>query len=261
MEQVGKIGDTVNNLQGESIGQILHIAAKARRHEINRAVYSALSGRVASGPFEGMILPDQSSWLDGDIAPKLLGFYEAELHTLMMQVVQSNYSIVVNVGCADGYYAVGLARLMPYAKVYAYDISEESQKVCRAAARKNGVAERISVGGCCDADTLSAVVPASAPAFVMLDCEGAEKDLLDPDRTPVLRTCDFVAECHDFYDRDISPAILRRFEESHHVTVISEGPRNPNSMPILNGLSSLDRWLTVCEFRPETMHWLVGLRK
>jgi len=245
----------------EALGQILQLAAKARRREINQAIYSAVDGRVIAGPFTGMVLPDLSSWLDGDIAPKLLGFYEAELHDLMRKVAATEYSVVVNVGCAEGYYAVGLARLMPRTQIRAYDISEEAQQVCRDAALRNGVADRVVVGGRCDADMLNAVLSSTGQAFVLLDCEGAETDLLDLDKAPALRTCDFAVECHDFYDRGLTPTIAGRFESSHHLLLIHEGPRDPNSIPMLNQLSSLDRWLTVCEFRPETMHWLVGMRK
>ena len=255
------IGHALQHSHGDAIGQILHLAAKARRREINHGVYQALHGRVTAGPFEGMLLPDQTSWLDGDIAPKLLGVYEAELHPLVTQVVAADYPIVVNVGCAEGFYAIGLARLMSHTKVYAFDVNVDAQRVCREAAIRNGVADRVIVSGRCDAAAIETILPNATVAFLFLDCEGGEKDLLDPVTAPALKHCDFAVECHDFYDRDISPAIVGRFEATHTISVIHEGPRDPNTVPMLRSLDSLDRWLTVCEFRPETMHWLVGTRK
>lgn len=245
----------------DSIARILDLAAKARRQELNQAIHAATKGRVSAGPFEGMVLPDRKAWLDGDIAPKLLGFYEAELHALWRQVASTHYSLVINVGCAEGYYAIGLARLMPGATVCAFDTSKESQLICHEAATRNGVADRVVVGGRCDCAVLQRLLRPELPAFLILDCEGAEKELLDPEKVPALRGCDFVAECHDFYDREITATLLRRFSLTHELTVIREGPRDPNAIPLLNSLNSLDRWLTVCEFRPETMGWLAGMRK
>lgn len=246
---------------GDSLAQILNLAAKARRQEIDQAVYVATQGRVVAGPFQGMLLPDRKAWLDGDIAPKVLGYYEAELHNLIRHVASASYSLVINIGCAEGYYAIGLARLMPGATIRAFDSSEAAQQICREAAARNGVADRVVVDGKCDGELLDRILRPGVTAFLLLDCEGAEKELLDPDKVPSLRGCDFVVECHDFYDREIKSTILRRFALTHQLTVIREGGRDPNAVPMLTSLSSLDRWLTVCEFRPETMEWIVGIRK
>ena len=43
--------------------------------------------RVASGPFAGMTLLADVCWGDGDMAPKLLGVYEAELHPVIAKAI------------------------------------------------------------------------------------------------------------------------------------------------------------------------------
>ena len=50
-------------------------------------------------------------------------------------------------GCAEGYYAVGMARLAPEITVYAYDIEERARIACADLAQRNGVADRVIVGG------------------------------------------------------------------------------------------------------------------
>jgi len=42
---------------------------------------------------------------------KLLGFYEQPLQPYIEQVIQTGYPTIINIGCAEGYYAVGLAHL------------------------------------------------------------------------------------------------------------------------------------------------------
>jgi hypothetical protein len=55
------------------------------------------------------------------------------------------------------------------------------------------------------------------------------------------------------------PPVAIRSDAS--LTAHSRGASQSNVHPFLHSLSSLDRWFAVCEFRPETMHWLVGMRR
>ncbi len=66
---------------------------------------------VQGGPFAGMAYLHRS--LDGPLPPRLLGCYEAELHGALERILGTRYDTVVDIGCAEGYYAVGLALKMP----------------------------------------------------------------------------------------------------------------------------------------------------
>ena len=81
-----------------------------RRAEITNVLFNTQKGNVLSGPFAGMAMLPESSWGDGDLAPKLLGCYEAELHPAIAKAISRKPKNIVNIGCAEGYYAVGMAR-------------------------------------------------------------------------------------------------------------------------------------------------------
>jgi hypothetical protein len=251
----------LNDLHSRALAQILETAIKCRRGEINSAIYQHLGGIVYSGPFAGMALPSTVAWLDGDISPKLLGSYESELHALVSAAAGQPYQLLLNIGCAEGYYAIGFARLMPQTRIFAFDADENAQRICREAAMMNGVGNRVSIHGQCDAATLNAALAEEDRPFLWMDCEGAEMHLLSPAAVPRVSHCDFVVECHDMMDRSITATLQSRFAATHDLRIIEEGPRNPNAHPFLRTLGSLDRWLSICEFRPETMHWLVGMRR
>ncbi|MDP6095842.1 MAG: hypothetical protein QGG67_07640 [Gammaproteobacteria bacterium] len=69
---------------------------------------------------------------EGCFIPKLLGCYEQELHHVANSIAETGYKNVVNIGCAEGYYAVGLTRLLPEEiKTYAYDINPEARRICK----------------------------------------------------------------------------------------------------------------------------------
>jgi hypothetical protein len=38
--------------------------------------------------------------------------------------------VIINVGCAEGYCAVGMARLLPPGRIYAFDINPQAQDIC-----------------------------------------------------------------------------------------------------------------------------------
>ena len=236
--------------------RLFRMAARARRTELLAGLEAQLGGKIQSGPFAGMMLPDASSWGDGDRVTKLLGLYECNLHPLVERAVARRPRMVINVGCAEGHFAIGLARLLPEAKVYAFDLDPAAVRVCRQAALDNGVGDRVGVAGECSTQILDRLLTADAQALVFMDCEGAEAMLLDPAKAPGLAAADILVECHDFVDRSITATLRQRFGDTHGIETVAQGARDPHSVPQLASWQELDRWLMVDEGRPEVMHWL-----
>ena len=239
-----------------ALNQILLHAAIERRAEINEEILRVAGPIVATGPFKGARLQIDTSWGEGDFTPKILGCYEQELHAAIEKAIARRPARVINVGCAEGYYAVGLARRLPEARVIAFDIDAKAQAICLKAAAENGVADRLSAEGACTPERLRALVAERGRTLVVMDCEGAELNLLDDATVAALANADLIVECHDFIDRAITATLTRRLGRSHILETVAEGARDPNRFTQLRTLGSLDRWLAVCEFRPEHMHWL-----
>ncbi|MER2268927.1 hypothetical protein [Methylobacterium oxalidis] len=185
-----------------------------------------------------------------------MGVYELELHSVIEKVQQQPVDIIINIGCAEGYYAIGAAKAFPTAKVFAFDLAESSQKVCALCARENGVEDRVKIGGLCTPEILHKLLEEANYGFVIVDIEGAEKTLLDIEKAPTLSKAHILVECHDFSDHSITPTLTKDFSYSHAIDRISEGARDPNLFNFCRGLNSLDRWIVMCEFRAMTMHWL-----
>ena len=241
-----------------ALHQILMHAAQERRAEINEEILRVAGPVVATGPFKGARLPVDSSWGEGDFTPKILGCYEEELHGAVERAIARKPVRVVNIGCAEGYYAVGLARRLPDAHVYAFDLDPKAQDICRRTAAENGVAGQVTVEGACTSDRLRALAAGVGRTLVVMDCEGGELGLLDEPTVAALAATDVIVECHDFINRAITPTLTRRLTATHMVETVREGARDPNRFAELRALGSLDRWLAVCEFRPEHMTWLAG---
>jgi hypothetical protein len=232
------------------------MAANARCKELALELRSQLGTAVSSGLFEGMILPDESSWGDSDFIAKKLGTYEFEIRKSLRKAVERTPAIVINVGCAEGYYAIGLARLLPNAMVYAFDIDAHACEICSRAAAENGVADRIVIDGLCTTERLAKVTERPGPILIVMDCEGAERELLDPAKVPGLAHSDIIVETHDCPGPDIAETLENRFHVSHDVQRIDQGGRNPNEIKDLARFHELDRWIMINENRSTVMTWL-----
>lgn len=235
--------------------RLAHLAARARRAEIDAELSQRLGDVVRYGPFAGMRLVDRRAWGEGDRAGVLLGLYEANLHEPIRRAVERRPELVVNIGCADGTYAIGLARLLPHSKVYAFDIDADAGEVCMTAAKLNGVADRIIFSTSCTPNTLQELL-AGNRGLIFSDCEGAEAEILDPSSVPALSSTDMIIECHRVGSVDTAAALMNDFDATHHVIAFGEGSRNPHDLDELKDMTEYERWLVAHEGRPEAMTWI-----
>jgi hypothetical protein len=226
---------------------------RKRLARLESIVINTTGNVVSGGPFFGLRLPHENFW--GQHASKLLGLYEQELHETLESVIASQPDSVTNVGCAEGYYALGLSLRLPNCPTYAFDRDERAQTICKSGVELNSLTAHTFVNGCCTHANLVALVQSSEKPFLLIDCEGCERELLLGSDYP-FKHARILVECHDFLDRDITRDIVAKFSKSHIVTTIKQAGRNPHAVPALTGWAEDDMWRIVSELRPETMHWL-----
>src|SRR4051812_42950342 len=94
-------------------GALNTLRLQTRRRRLLRRVLRAQGQHgpdpvVLNGPFKDMrfVCLGTSS---GEL-PMVLGSFEAELHDHLERFLARAPRVVVNIGCAEGYYAVGIAR-------------------------------------------------------------------------------------------------------------------------------------------------------
>jgi len=216
-----------------------------------KAVEQAIIGRygmiVNGGPFQGMrYLPESGG---SALAPKLVGSYEAEISAMIEEYCTHDRAVtVVDVGCDEGYYAVGMAFRLPLARVYAFDINPQAQSDCRKMAVLNNVQDRVFIEGECTAARLEQLL--HPEDLLICDCEGCEVFLLDPAKTPALKQVRMIVELHDseYLDRNITPTLVARFQATHTIQLVTAQPRQPD-WPAIQFLSAAERQIAVDERR------------
>ena len=244
---------------------VAHKEFLAKQDRIITKLYGNQAIEVRAGFFAGLryVNLKLKKSVPSALLPKLIGSYEDELTPVWNEVLKTDYDIIIDIGCAEGIYAIGFALKYPRAIVYAFDINENARQLCAEMARINGVEDRVVVGTEYHATSLQQLrTKASHRILIISDCEGAEFDLIDPVKEPLLLQCDLVVECHDFIKRGISDVILRRFEKSHHVKITqSNNSKDVSRYPLIKELEEQEKRLAVSEFRPEVMNWIHLLRK
>ena len=164
------------------MNELLKLLGRWRSSLLANTYIAHQGPRVFQGPFLGMEYV--ASATSGALMPRLLGTYESELYPYILQFAQAGLDEIIVLGCAEGYYAVGLARLIPRAVVYAYDIDPAARSACQNVAAANDVQDRVFVGG--EFRPQDFETHAGRRTLIVADVEGAEDDILQPALSPSL---------------------------------------------------------------------------
>jgi hypothetical protein len=242
------------------ISQILRAIVPARMRpaqHLARLAWRRNNGRVATGPFRGLRYALEA--IGSALVPKLLGIYERELHPAIERAIAEQYELIIDVGAAEGYYAVGMAVRCPGTPVVAFEVDPRGQAATRRTAELNGVGEYLSVRGRCAPSDLVSILDGRR-ALIICDCEGDEQHLLDPVAIPALAAAAILVEVHDFVVPGVGNTLEARFAATHNLERIWQTDRAVTDFPYSDWYSRLlpRRYLEwgVSEQRPERMSWL-----
>jgi hypothetical protein len=224
---------------------------------LTNLVRNRTGGVVRQGPFKGMRYVANS--VGSAYLPKLLGIYERELAPRIEQICAAKPALIVDVGAAEGYYAVGLALRNPQARMIAFETEENGRVALKQMARLNGV-PRLEIRGKCEPNDLQTALAGNAAVVVVCDVEGYEDKLLDLTSVSALRQASILVETHEFVVPGITENLKCRFDRTHTVEQIWDEPRSRDEFPWRTLATALlpERYLdwAVSEWRPVRMAWL-----
>lgn len=245
--------------QRAALNEGLRLLGKWRSILIANTLLEHHGTTVMQGPLRGLDFLSTSS--EGCHVAKILGCYEQPLQPFIERALARQYDTVINVGCAEGYYAVGMAKRMPQTVVHAFDLDVAAQAKCAELAEKNSVRDRVVVGGEFLPSELARYT--NQNVLLMCDIEGAELELLNPSKWPALREMDLIVESHECLHGGITAELIERFDSSHRVSLIEDdGQRSLEEAPewFMN-LAHLDQLLATWEWRSGPTPWLVMNRR
>lgn len=222
--------------------------------------------KVESGSFKNLIYPTLKA-IGSSITPKLIGTYEKELAEVIEFICKNNYSTLIDIGCAEGYYACGLAMRNPKLSVFAFDPNPEARNLCMNMAKENGFFERIEVDNIFTMRSLT-TIPSEGHGIIICDCEGDEEYIFYNDGKNwelLINHYDLLMEIHDVFRPGISSYIYDLFCDSHDIKIIYSVIDNLRPKIFKNYLLDEETYETklnlMAEKRAGIMMWFFMTRK
>jgi hypothetical protein len=205
---------------------------------------------VRGGLFAGMNYPRSAVARASFLPAKLLGAYESELGSFLGAA--HGFDLFVDVGSADGYYCVGMARRNPEVQVIAYECDRFQRAICRQLIDANGVS--LDTRGTASHEALNELPVGRM--LLLCDVEGYEYELMDPERIPRLRTATMIVEVHPWVRENLVGVVADRFEGSHEINIIKGTPRYARAYPELADWSPDLANMAITEGRSNPAVWL-----
>ena len=220
------------------------------RGRITRSYVGEQGLTVRHGPFAGMIYPRSAVGRVNFLPAKLLGSYELELAPYLST---GDWDIFADIGSGDGYFCVGMARLHPGIKVIGYESDTAEQKFCQHLAEINGT--NVDVRGTASFSDIHALPPGRL--LLMVDIEGAEYELVNPEHSPRLREAAMIVELHWWVHEDIGNILRARFSSTHRIEVVEQTARSLAGFPELARWDEQSAYCATSEGRAHFGRWMV----
>ncbi len=231
------------------------------RRRLSRKIFAQCNGIIRYGPFAGMHWLDNPHRGRSEQGGMILGLYEQEVIENLVGA-PARFRVFVDVGAADGYYAVGLLHSGRVDRSVAF----ESMPECRAAigqlAAENGVSDKITILGTASDhfdDMLRTHKINSHETMFLIDIEGAEFKILTERVFAFLKDSLIVVETHAHIYADPQgemERLIKTASMTHRATTWYPGPRNPWTIKELDNFPEIDRWILCSEGRWEVQQWL-----
>jgi hypothetical protein len=175
---------------------------------------------VQNGHFKGMNYINRAS--GSALLPKIYGSYEEPIQDWIGEIINGvKYNHILDIGCAEGYYACGFAMNMPNATITAFDIDTEARKNANELKKINNL-HNIEIKSECTHSNLNEM--SKTGVLVFCDIEGFEEKLLDPTQVPNLKFVDLLIESHDCFVPNITEELISRFYTTHTIRIIVDYP-------------------------------------
>jgi hypothetical protein len=216
---------------------------------------------VLHGPFKGLLYPYPHPY-GNNMYNKIYGTYEKEIQDLIELAINNKYDNIINIGCGEGYYAVGLALKCPDSKIFAYEIAPEVKSMCEEMSLLNKVSN-ITIKDIFN--ILDINFKSETNNLVICDCEGCELSIFNDYNIMKMLNFDFIIETHDFSHPNATNILINKFKNmGKNFKIVEAIPDREKikkyKVEELNGMTEKERYNIFSENRPDGMKWIYSLK-
>lgn len=219
-------------------------------NEFNNFVFQTTSGVVQNGLFKNLKYAENRERMYN----KILGTYEKQLQIFIKDAILKNPDIIINIGCGDGYYGLGLAKILQNSKSILVDINDTELLRAKSNAKANNLNNVSFLNDISDQE-LSDLINSHKKPFIFIDIEGGEYKYLDSSRYNYLSKCLMMIETHDFIHNGITNLLATKFSSTHKIYIISDTEKDIMD-DFLDHVPLDDKLIFQSEGRPQNMKWM-----
>jgi len=229
------------------------------KNKILNKIIKKYNYSVAYGPFKNMKLSKQKLWSSYDLIPQTLGVYEQHVLEKLIEFSKDRNELFINIGAADGYFAIGMGYSKIFKKIYAYEISKIARENLINNVKNNFCQEIVHVKEEANYETLKDIIK-NRNAVILIDIEGDEFNFFNNEMLYLMRSCCVICELH--------PCLIENGDERQNqlinnakslfdVSIIKRETYNPNQFIELDEFYDEERLLALGESRENNMKWLI----
>lgn len=223
---------------------------------IVKLIFGNSTPKVLNGPFKDLNYLRVSA--GSVLLAKLTGSYEEPILDIIEKIVSENkHQKIIDIGSAEGYYAVGLAKLLPDCQITAIDTDGYARYLCKKLSKLNNTNNVLVLKEFTENIILESN---KVETLIICDIEGDELFLMNPNLYKSLLNCDLLIECHDFIKDGTTKTLIEYYEKTHSVESIVDykGRVRQYEIPNLEYAAKLNLFN---EKRPDGMNWLYLKKK
>jgi len=239
--------------------------AGVRREMLGARLLAESNRRVLNGFFQGMKL-GKLTWGARDAGPMILGTYEYEVQSTIMNS-PSNYKILIDIGAADGFYAIGCLLNQRFEKAICFESNPKSRLAIKENAKENAVEDRISILGTADKEFANFLINElsfkSSEMIFLVDIEGSEFEILTAEIFDSLVDSMFIIEIHEIVENFEYKfqELIKNASIFFDIETIDSSNRPLFYNSTMNSWADEDRQVIFSEGRRYLMKWLVLVPK
>jgi hypothetical protein len=245
------------NLRISSRNRILNEIKK----EVYNVVKMSLGDRVGYGRFKGMVISTNGGWGgEQDRVTQQLGLYEKEVVEVISQLSSAD-RIFIDIGAANGYYAVGAALCLTYKKVIAYEMTDHGRNSIVLNSQLNGVSDKVEIKGCFDSKSISDLngIIGCEDFVFLVDIEGGEYEVLSEHFFSSFKKSYVIVELHPWLVNNVDriSELFSSAKFTHNVTKIQNNGRDILNFPFFACIKEDYLCLSISENRDRPMEWVL----
>ena len=162
--------------------------------------------------------------------PKILGIYENEIYPTLLNFL-SNSDLFVNIGAAEGYYAVGSAIKYPNLNIIAFEMDKTGRQYISNLKKRNNVDNVEIRKKFTDVDFFGIQKSAYNRITYLIDIEGEEINIFSKYHNHFNNSY-FIIELHDRVSNKIESYLKRFYSNTHNTYIIPIKDKSTSDLSI-----------------------------